>query len=174
MAMRVHAHSIGAYAFTLLEAINLLFHIDQMASSKQGKTIQAKSWKCHKFKKLQGDLVKWHKTPTNHIKDMKVAHKEWRVPGIREMTDQLGCCMFARAILNPNPMPTRNQTPPCLSCVNVGQPLTIRTPETSSSNDAKPAMPTKQNPFFSLEDSARAKNWANYTRTQQMTTPPTA
>jgi hypothetical protein len=72
-----------------------------MANGKRAQTIHATSRKRHMFKKLQEDIPEWRKNPMMYIKELKAAHKEWRPPGIREITDKPGQYLFSRAIITP-------------------------------------------------------------------------
>jgi hypothetical protein len=163
-----------------LEAINFLFHIDRMASGRRAQTIHSTSRKCHKFKKLQADLVEWRKTPTSHVKDMKAAYKEWSIPGIREIKDQPGRFMFARAILT-EPEPTRIRTLPSIIVgskvtVGVGSKVTVGTPNSADTDTTTPARapptrpartpartPAVNHPFFSLDPKSATSPSANST-----------
>jgi hypothetical protein len=163
-----------------LEAVNLLQHIDKMVHSKRAQTIHATSRKRHKFKKLQEDLIEWRKTPTSHVKDMKAAHKEWRVPGIRELNDNSGRYMFSRAIttaagFTQTQIQTQRDT---TRGTTVGTTVTA-IPATSDTARAPPAQtPTilnqasdttrkpVSNSFFTLDNENKMQiNWATRART---------
>jgi hypothetical protein len=170
-----------------LEAINFLQHIDKMVHSKRAQTIHATSRKRHKFKKLQEDLIEWRKTPTSHVKDMKAAHKEWRVPGIRELNDNSGRYMFSRAITT-SAVLTQTQiqtTRDTTGGTTVGTTVTA-TPaksDTARAHTIPPAQaPTILNPvsdttrkpvrnlFFTLDNENKMQiNWATRARIRQMT-----